>query len=117
MAVIRTLVEVGQAKPNAWGLYDMHGNVLEWCGDWYGDNYYLRSPVEDPQGPEKGSTRVKRGGSWGDVAATCRSAFRFRGDPGVRSFYAGFRVVLPYPVARDSELGSPDHPTEDLGDG
>ena len=54
---------VARQKPNAWGLYDMHGNVWEWCGDWYSDNYYAHAPVNNPQGPPDGTERVIRGGS------------------------------------------------------
>ena len=78
--------------PNAWGLYDMHGNVCEWCLDWYGD--YPSGTVTDPVGPNSGSGRVCRGGSWSNNARVCRSAFRLRGGPGTRGDPLGFRALL-----------------------
>ena len=73
----------GEKKPNAWGLYDMHGNVWEWCQDWWKDGYYKESPVDDPTGPPQGSSRVNRGGSWSYPANDCRSASRYGGAPGL----------------------------------
>jgi formylglycine-generating enzyme required for sulfatase activity len=84
---------VGEKKPNAWGLYDMHGNVGEWCADWCDWGYYANSPVDDPTGPSGGSSRVFRGGWWLTDAWHCWSASRCLNAPEFRDCDLGFRVA------------------------
>ena len=83
---------VGQKRSNAWGLYDMHGNVWEWCLDWY--VRYSTADATDPHGPSSGSCRVLRGGGWSSLARYCRSASRGDGDPSCRGYCDGFRVAF-----------------------
>ena len=82
---------VGQKKPNPWGLFDMHGNMFEWCQDNYGE--YPSGDVTDPVGAASGSLRVRRGGCWSCIARECRSALRFRDTPSHRFSGLGFRVL------------------------
>ncbi|MDP8205289.1 MAG: formylglycine-generating enzyme family protein [Candidatus Electryonea clarkiae] len=84
---------VGQKEPNRWGLYDMHGNVWEWCEDWYDSNYYSSSPSSNPKGPGSGTFRVLRGGSWYFNPGRCPSADRSGAAPDFRNHDNGFRVV------------------------
>lgn len=84
---------VGTKKPNELGVYDLSGNVYEWCGDWYDSEYYLGSPSDNPKGIANGISRVVRGGSWHDTAEKNRVASRFNGNPTYCGYNIGFRVA------------------------
>ena len=99
---------VGGKRPNAWGLYDMYGNVWEWCNDFYKDDYYRHSPERDPRGPEPCAVRVLRGGGWNCRSDACRSAYRLDENPAYTDVcfardvngFAGFRCVRSQSPAR-----------------
>ena len=84
---------VGRLKPNPWGLHDVHGNVHEWCQDWFDKNYYSQSPSKDPLGPSSGLAKVLRGGDWGSEDWYCRCASRSLSSPDRRSSRVGFRLI------------------------
>jgi formylglycine-generating enzyme required for sulfatase activity len=84
---------VGQKKPNKWGLYDMQGNVWEWCQDWYSPDYYLESAETNPRGPESGTQKVNRGGGWYSPPDRCQTVNRSRDEPNKKLFHLGFRIV------------------------
>ena len=84
---------VGQLSPNAWGLFDMHGNVHEWCQDWFDRKYYSQSPTNAPLGPSTGLAKTLRGGDWGSEGWYCRCASRSLSSPDRRSNRLGFRLI------------------------
>ena len=90
--------DVGSYPANAFGLHDMHGNMWEWCADWYASDAYVTATPEDPRGPESGDARVIRGGAWRFSCDYCRAAVRHGYDPRVRAYDVGFRVALDLPV-------------------
>jgi len=83
---------VGQKPANPWGLYDMHGNVWQWCNDFYKVDYYQESPKEDPRGPTTGDTKVVRGGAWKFSAECCRCGYRYNEDPGYADVCFGYDI-------------------------
>jgi formylglycine-generating enzyme required for sulfatase activity len=98
---VRRTMRVGSFPPNGWGLHDMHGNVSEWCADWYAEGYYTTAPVADPPGPSSSpdNERVLRGGNWEDGGSECASGHREKDPPGTRESKLGFRVVCVPPGA------------------
>ena len=90
-----TMHKVGQKKPNGLGLYDMSGNAMEWCQDWYGEEYYSTSPKDNPTGPSAGQKRVLRGGDFGRDPKELRNTHRRKDEPGMTDGNYGFRLVRP----------------------
>jgi len=90
---LRKPAPVGSYRPNPWGLYDMHGNVKEWCSDWFRGSYYNESPVDDPRGPKIGVYRIARGGDWTSNPQYCRSGYRSSHPTARKMSTLGFRVV------------------------
>ena len=114
----KTTHPVGQKKSNAWGLYDMHGNVAEWCNDIYAEDYYASSPAENPRGPEEGEKYVLRSGAWNTSPDGCRASHRVGEDPGFQdACFArdaiGFRCVRRADAVDPAESPETDSPNEE----
>jgi formylglycine-generating enzyme required for sulfatase activity len=97
---------VGQYPSNAFGLRDMHGQVWEWCSDWFSDDYYQHSPNQDPTGPTESTRRALRGGGWYYGARIARSAYRYRYEPEARHHDFGLRVVIGWHPALEAPCGT-----------
>jgi formylglycine-generating enzyme required for sulfatase activity len=95
-AFLRRPQVVGSYPPNAFALYDLHGNLAEWCSDWYRPRYYSRCARKDPPGPKSGVYRILRGGAWGDRAHSCRTSRRIHFSPDSRHDALGVRVALTW---------------------
>ncbi len=95
---------VGRKKPNPWGLYDICGNLWEWCNDYYQVDYYQQSPEGNPQGPETGETKVLRGGAWKFSSESCRSAYRYNENPGYTDVCFGYDIYGFRCVRRTDDL-------------
>ncbi|MGO8672164.1 MAG: formylglycine-generating enzyme family protein [Capsulimonadaceae bacterium] len=111
---------VGRKAPNGWGLYDMHGNVLEWCLDAWTDGYGASSRGDPCHQGTEGVDRVMRGGSWYNLAGSCRSAYRDGGDPGGRNYFVGVRLLAGQEAEQEWQrraMGSAEHVPRDEAPG